>query len=144
MSSAHEVGGGTPYTNIIVKKKGIDGYAQVVSTKLTDDLSLTVPGLGVHDGESLAAYLGWKAEYKMADAYGITGAGIKAYEEAKEQLDRNDQRARMYDILNPKPVRPVGFFGLEDDEEVFVFDNDKAGIDRPGSTIYRLQKTSFF
>lgn len=138
MSKAHEAGGGTPFWNNIVKKQGLDGNAQIVSTQLTHNMSLTIPNLGEYDAESLALILGEKAEKH------ITGLGVGAYEGAKEQLE-TDQQARIREIMNPKPVRPVGWFGEHEGEELAIFSNKKLNIDKPGSTVFKLrQKKSYF
>jgi len=101
----------------VYKRTGLQGNVQVVTTKLTDNLSLTVPGLGVHDQESLAAILGWKAEDKR------TGTGNRAYEEARFQLEETDQQVRLGEIMAPKPVMPVGMLYEQGGEEFWAVDN---------------------
>ena len=54
-------------------------------------------------------------------------------------MEDTDQQKRLTEILNPKPVRPVGFFANTDGEEMFVFDNKKANKPEAGSTIYKLK-----
>ncbi len=100
----------------LYKPTGLDSNNQVVVTKLTDNVSLVVPGLGVHDKESLAATLGWKAEKKK------TGAGNRAYEDARYQLEETDQQVRLREILVPKPVMPVGVLYEQGGEEFWAVD----------------------
>ena len=103
----------------LYRRTGLESNVQVVTTKLTDNVSLTVPGLGVHDQESLAAILGWKAEDKR------TGVGNRAYEDARQQLENTDQQVRLKEILYPKPVMPVGVLFEEGGEEFWAVDTLK-------------------
>ena len=116
---AHEVRGGTPYNNIIIPRRGRDGNYQIVTTDLTPQLNLSVPGLGIMDKESLAATLGWKAEDKL------TGKGNRAYEDARRQLEDTDQSVRIKEIMAPVPVAPVGAFFSERGEEFFIMNEQE-------------------
>lgn len=128
----------TPYAEIHVPKRGIEGNNQLVKVSAGGNHDLIVLGLGVHDAESMAAIAGWKAEKKR------TGLGVPAYEEARRQLESEDQQKTLHRILHPKRVHPVGQFFIQDGEEYAAFDattiNDKEG----GSLIFRLSKRKIY